>query len=135
MCSCKKNQIHPPMQIGHLHSLSTLCSSPPACLSFLGLHLLRQARRARNTVGKKAHRKDLALNSTAQPAHQPQTILPFLWLGTWEADSPEPWVVLRVSVRPKLPRIEFGATCRARNTLVGPISVLQSWMASLWARM
>lgn len=51
------------------------------------------------------------------------------------ADPPEPWVVLRVSVRPKLPRMESGATWRARNTLVGPISVLQSWMASGWARM
>lgn len=59
-------------------------------------------------------------------------LAPFL---VWrEGDSPEPWVVLRVSVSPKRPRMESGATWRARNTLVGPISVRQSWTASSWAR-
>jgi hypothetical protein len=51
----------------------------------------------------------LAVNLSMWITHWPQDVLPHLWLWTRALDSPEPWVVFRVSVRPKLPRIESGA--------------------------
>jgi len=47
---------------------------------------------------------------------------------------PEPWVVFRVSVRPKRALMVAGEVYLARNTLVGPISSLQWRMASSLAR-
>ena len=43
---------------------------------------------------------------------------------------PEPWVALRVSERPKFPRILSGAVNWAWYTLVGPIKSLHAFIAS-----
>lgn len=47
---------------------------------------------------------------------------------------PEPWVLFLVSVSPKDPRIEVGASYCDRKVLVGPIRFLHNWIASVWAR-
>ena len=51
-----------------------------------------------------------------------------------EATASKSGVVLQVLVRSKLPWSESGARQHAWNTLVGPCTVPQSWVASLRAR-
>ena len=47
---------------------------------------------------------------------------------------PEPCVEFLVSLSPYIPLTVCGAVARATCDLVGPISALQCWMASGWAR-